>query len=107
MKTTACETLDVLETTCRELEKNTPYEDVYQSFHWSETLSMIKEFNIDITNEIITCLSLSRFFGPTPCLTEIESNKLWNFLWPNGNPKGCWFTWGELAESLTEYKNSK
>jgi hypothetical protein len=98
-------TIKKLIETCEILEQNTPYEDYYTSNHWNQTLDEIKEFHLEITDEIITCLSLSRFYGPTPSLTGTESDKVFIFLWPNGNPKGSWFTWSELSDSLKSYES--
>ena len=76
--------------------------------HWSGTLEEIKQewpcyfdkagrCNND---ELISCLSLSRAFGPVPSLTDEEARQVIGELWPAGNPCGLYMPWGRLADKL-------
>jgi hypothetical protein len=75
--------------------------------HWSATLDAIKAewpcyFDAGrCTNELlVTCLSLSRCFGPTPFLDDETAKAVLDALWPEGNPCGLYLEWDQLAERL-------
>lgn len=73
----------------------------HENNHWSGTLAAMREhLGRQLTDEEITCLSLSRAFGPTPCVSDDDTQSLWGVLWPEGNPRGLRYDWGELAHRL-------
>lgn len=70
--------------------------------HWSGTKEDMEiALGRALSKEEVTCLSLSRCFGPTPSLTSEEAKDLFSRVWPEGNASGSWLTWEELAEVLT------
>jgi len=71
------------------------------SGHWSTVAACLREhFGRELTPEEVTLLSLSRDFGPTPCLDTESRQSLFNVLWPQGNPPGAYHTWEEMKELL-------
>jgi hypothetical protein len=70
------------------------------SGHWSGTLAAIEEAGGEITPALITILSLSRFFGPTPLLSPRAGASLMRWVFPNRNDCGGWAEWESLAETL-------
>lgn len=76
-------------------------DDLLPTGHWSETKSAMEcHFLRRLTPREITCLSLSRAFGPMPALTDAQAVHLVDQLWPRGNQSGQWLDWTALAERL-------
>lgn len=72
-----------------------------ESNHWSATLDVMREeLGRDLTDVEITCLSLSRCYGPLPCIEEKDYQAVWLHLWPEGNPRGLRHDWSDLADML-------
>ena len=68
------------------------------SGHWSETKKcMERELHRSLTDAEITCLSLTRYFGPTPCLSDQERLVLFAHV---GQPTWEWMGWNELGARL-------
>jgi hypothetical protein len=68
-----------------------------RSGHWSGTKEdMELSLHRSLTNKEVTCLSLSRHYGPTPCLSDKERLVLFAHV---GQPRE-WIEWGELANRL-------
>lgn len=103
-----CVKLKKLVATARNMHrKNVPTcfwceESNSQSGHWSSTLDEIKSaIDRRLTEEEITVFSLSRCYGPTPLLTEVDRDELLRYLWPQGNGSGSWYeTYENLADVL-------
>jgi len=86
------------------------WDDQGPSGHWSSTLDAMEGVrgvlarmcgakNV-ITGEAVTCLSLSRAYGPTPTLSPRARRYLEFVLFPAGNPCGRWYTWEGLERAL-------
>jgi hypothetical protein len=57
--------------------------------------------------EEVTLLSLSRYFGPTPVLSDVMAQEVMAFVWPDGNLGGDGLDWMELAEDLDKFVEVK
>ena len=98
-----CTKLKLLQETAAKMDEEGYPEMFDGSPHWSGTKSHIEEvLGRKLDSSELTCLSLSRYFGPTPLLTEEESKKVMKRLWPNGNPSGLYIEWSDLAEKLND-----
>jgi len=70
--------------------------------HWSGTLDeMQAAIGRSLTDVEVTCLSLGRCFGPTPVVAD--PTELWAWIWPDGNGRGSYYEWGNLAERLRSF----
>jgi hypothetical protein len=72
------------------------------SGHWSGTKEAMEEFlGRYLTDDEVTCLSLTRCFGPTPTITDDEALAIIGQVWPNGNNNGNdWMSWEELLNTI-------
>lgn len=71
------------------------------SGHWSDTLDAMQAHDLRrLTEYELTCLSLSRAYGPVPVLTDSEASALVAALWPQGNATGQWLSWESLSDRL-------
>ena len=85
-----------------------PEVDAEGGAHWSGTLEEIRaewpcyfdKAGRCTNDKLISCLSLSRCFGPVPSLTPEEGRQVMAELWPAGNPCGQYMEWGTLADKL-------
>lgn len=76
-------------------------DDCQVTGHWGGTKDVMEE-NLGryLTKAEITCLSLTRCFGPTPTITDDEALAIIGQVWPNGNSNGSWLTWKELINTM-------
>jgi len=78
-------------------------EDEQPDGHWSGTLGEMKEeLGRELSDLEITCLSLTRNWGPTPALDDEEAVLVLEHLWPEGNAVGSWMDWIEMGEKMAE-----
>lgn len=70
-----------------------------RSNHWTGTKDAMESFlGRDLSPEEVTVLSLSRHYGPTPCLGNAAP--VLRRLWPEGNPHGLRYEWSDLIEEF-------
>jgi hypothetical protein len=75
----------------------------WDSDNYSDTMdSMIKYFDRGLTNQEITCLSLSRAYGLTPFIPDECVHTIFCKVWPQNNPMNIWLSWNELLITLKQ-----
>lgn len=78
-----------------------------QSAHWGGTLDAVREhLGRRLTEAELTALSLSRAYGPTPLLNDNTARSLIDWLFPDGNGRGEWYEWDELARKIIAWTES-
>jgi len=84
-------------------------EDFVEHGHWSSLEGLLREEVLKrrLSDAEITCLSLSRNFGPTPALPDELTAKISRKLFPKGNNTGGWFGWQELADAIGRMADPK
>jgi len=95
--------IERLAVVCDTLARNNIPAAIYnrQNAHWSGTKSYMEEIlDRALTQEEITVLSLGREYGPTPALNQQYADKLMRALWPEGNHRGLYYEWADLANAL-------
>lgn len=77
-----------------------------ESNHWAGTMcAMEKHLERKLTADEVTCLSLSRGYGPTPSLGQADRFMLMEHLWPGPNSTGMRYEWDYLANQLRDLKS--
>ena len=89
-------------------DETTGFTDERPNYHWSATKEEAEaSLGRQMSPEEVTLLSLGRYFGPTPVLSDALSQEVMAFVWPDGNLGGDGLDWMELAEDLYNYVEVK
>ena len=91
-----------------EADEITGFVDEHPNYQWSATKEEAEvKLGRKMSPDEVTLLSLGRYFGPTPSLSDSLAQEVMAFVWPDGNLGGDGLDWMELATDLDKFVEMK